>query len=200
MWKVGASTRSYLPSMLRYSQLSSSAPRAEAAAHERREVVGVGELRERERIVAAASEQGVYGADQFGQLLSVFWGSPRYLRKRIPSARAPCAQYCMRPSSRAPPRIWAPFRWLPHVSAGGHALQGGRLHDGGVPLGLAEVGEPYHPHAAGGAGQLRGPLDGVVAVLELAHERGEFTLRGVAAADVLDRDDVAAPDGLTGSR
>jgi hypothetical protein len=52
-------------------------------------------------------------------------GSPQYLRKRIPSARAPCAQYCMRPSSRAPPRIWAPFRWLPHVWPGAMLLKEG---------------------------------------------------------------------------
>jgi hypothetical protein len=50
-----------------------------------------------------------------GSLASISPGSPRYLRKSTPSARAACAQYCMRPSSRAPPRIWAPFRWLPQV-------------------------------------------------------------------------------------
>src|SRR5215217_4037658 len=110
-----------------------------------------------------------------GNFSPIFWGSPRYLRKSIPSARAPCAQYCMRPSSRAPPRIWAPFRWLPQVWPGTMLFK-----EGGVPLGLAEVGKPYHPHTTGGTGQLCGPLDRVEAVLELAHERGEFTLRGVA--------------------
>src|SRR3712207_3733660 len=36
----------------------------EAAAHERREVVGIGQVRERQSVVPAAREEGVYGADE----------------------------------------------------------------------------------------------------------------------------------------
>ena len=79
-----------------------------------------------------------------------------------------------------------------------HAPQGGRSHDGGLPLGLPEVGEPDHADDAIRSGELRGPLDGVVAILELVHERRELPLGGVAPPDVLDYHDVAAAGRLYG--
>ncbi len=60
-----------------------------------------------------------------------------------------------------------------------------------MPLGLAEVGDAEHPDFAVRVGELRGPLHGVVPILELLDEWGELTLRGVAASHVLDYHDVA---------
>ena len=76
-----------------------------------------------------------------------------------------------------------------------HALQRGRPHDGGMPLGLAEVREPVHADRPVGTGEIRGPLDGVVAVLVLSDEGDELSFRTVTSAHVLHDDDVA---GLCG--
>ena len=80
--------------------------------------------------------------------------------------------------------------------AWGHALQRGRPHDGGVPLGLAEVGEAVHADRPVGTGELCRPLHGVVAVLVLPDERDELPLRAVTPAHVLHDDDVAGLRGL----
>src|SRR5215211_7534021 len=79
--------------------------------------------------------------------------------------------------------------------AGDHALQRGRPHDGGLPLGLSEVREAVHADRSVGTGELRGPLDGVVAVLILLDEGYELAFRAVTSAHVLHDDDEA---GLCG--
>jgi hypothetical protein len=71
---------------------------------------------------------------------------------------------------------------------------GGRMtaaHDGGVPLGLAEVREAVHADRPVRTGELRGPLDRVVAVLVLVDEGDELPLGPIAPAHVLNDDDVA---------
>ena len=75
---------------------------------------------------------------------------------------------------------------------GNHAFQCGRLHHGGTPLRLGVVRASEHADLTVRAGEPGGPLNRVVAVLELLVARGELAVRGVAATDVLHHDDVAA--------
>src|SRR5215211_964912 len=66
------------------------------------------------------------------------------------------------------------------------APQGGRPHDGGLPLGHAEVRGAVHTDLAVRARELRRPLYRIVAVLELVHRGAQLALRAEAASDVLD--------------
>ena len=73
----------------------------------------------------------------------------------------------------------------------------GRVADGGEHLRGSDVGTAEHADFAVGVGERGGPFDGVVAVVGLVLEGIPLALRGVAAADILDDDEVATQGGAT---
>ena len=76
-----------------------------------------------------------------------------------------------------------------------HGFQVRGILDGGEPLDCTGIGEAKGAHVAVGPGLLRGPFDSVIAVVTLIPVGIELTVGGVAAADVLDNDGIAACDG-----
>src|SRR5215218_7884294 len=194
MWKVGASTFSYLPSMLRYSQSSWCTPRP-ASLHKRDQFVRVRQLCEWQHVVAAACQEGVYGVDYLRELL------PDELSVAGILAEEEVEGECrLRPELHQAELLYAAahldaVKVVAPGEAWDHALQRGRPHDGRVPLGLPKVREAVHADRPVGIGELRGPLDGIVAILVLLDERDELSFRTVTSAHVLHDDDVA---GLRG--
>src|SRR5918998_237036 len=146
----------------------------EAAARERRQGVRIRQVGERQSVVPAAGEEGVYRADELGQpalYLLRFRPVPAEERAEGEGRLGPVLDEAE--LLRAAAHLDAVEVVAPGL-ARGHAPQRGRPRDGGLPLGLAEVREAERPYAPVRSGELRGPLDGVVAVLELAREGGEI--------------------------
>ena len=80
--------------------------------------------------------------------------------------------------------------------AGCDGHQMGRTRLGRLPLGSAHVGAAVHPHLARGPGLGGGPLDGVVAIVEVVPEGVELAPGGVASPGVLDDHHIALPGGF----
>ena len=103
-----------------------------------------------------------------------------------------CSQPRRDPSFAPPGRSCASVTWWKRDTPAIMLFSAGGCHHGGTPLRLGVVRASEHADLTVRAGEPGGPLDRVVAVVELLVARGELAVRGVAATDVLHHDDVAA--------